>query len=538
MKISRPMRFSRAAFHVAALLGALGAFFFLSTLWGCHGSSVESITARELRDHVEFLASDELAGRMTGESGVREAERYIAEAFAGFGLKPLPGDDDHFIDFEVYEHGYDPEETALEIRVGDDRIDARPGVDFKPFFFTALGVREADVVFAGYGITAPEHGWDDYAGLDVRGKIVLVLRHEPPSFGGGSGGSRYTRHSYFVTKGKNARAHGAVGMILFTDPRFSEPRGEGRADDLRLFSEMRLSPEPRRREPSSSDVGSLLAVHVSQDLAGRIAGPAGWSLEELQQAADSETAPAEIDLGGIRARLAVQRRSEPVEVGARNVVGFLEGRDPVLKDEWIVVGGHHDHVGGYAGEGDTIFNGADDNASGASGVMELAEAFASLRSRPRRSLVFMTFGAEEVGLLGSRALVEQEKIPIERLVFMLNFDMIGRNPDDPVEVFSGGHAGFDRIVEEANASLGLELDLSGVPSDAYSDYYPFYKRGIPFAYFFTGLHEDYHQVDDHADRLAYGRMERIVRLAYRTLAVIADREDGGAEDREEAGGEQ
>ena len=394
------------------------------------------------------------------------------------------------------------------------------------------------MVFAGYGITAPEHGWDDYAGLDVRGKIVLVLRHEPPSFGGGSGGSRYTRHSYFVTKGKNARAHGAVGMILFTDPRFSEPRGEGRADDLRLFSEMRLSPEPRRREPSSSDVGSLLAVHVSQDLAGRIAGPAGWSLEELQQAADSETAPAEIDLGGIRARLAVQRRSEPVEVGARNVVGFLEGRDPVLKDEWIVVGGHHDHVGGYAGEGDTIFNGADDNASGASGVMELAEAFASLRSRPRRSLVFMTFGAEEVGLLGSRALVEQEKIPIERLVFMLNFDMIGRNPDDPVEVFSGGHAGFDRIVEEANASLGLELDLSGVPSDAYSDYYPFYKRGIPFAYFFTGLHEDYHQVDDHADRLAYGRMERIVRLAYRTLAVIADREDGGAEDREEAGGEQ
>jgi Zn-dependent M28 family amino/carboxypeptidase len=227
-------------------------------------------------------------------------------------------------------------------------------------------------------------------------------------------------------------------------------------------------------------------------------------------------------LQSMRARLAVSRRSEPVKIQARNVAGFLEGSDPALKDEWILVGGHHDHIGSYTGPGDTIFNGADDNASGTSGVLELAEAFASLERRPRRSLVFVTFSAEEVGLLGSRAVVEQQKLPLERFVFMLNFDMIGRNPGRAVEVFSSAGSRFSEEVKRANQSFDLLIEISGVPSDAYSDYFPFYRKGIPFAYFFTGLHEDYHQTDDHADRLDYRRIQRIVRLAYTALFALAD----------------
>ena len=388
-------------------------------------------------------------------------------------------------------------------------------------------------MFAGYGITAPEHDYDDYAGLDVEGKIVLILRHEPATFrserGEGSAGRSgsdegpeglsYSRHAYFVTKAKNAQSRGAVGLILFTDPRFSQ-RGGG-ADDLRLFSEMSLEPEAGRRRRAAGYEG-FLAVHVSQGLARRIFEPAGWTLEAVQEAMDEKVSPAQVDLGRLTADLAVSGREEPATLRGRNVLGYLEGADPELRDQWIVVGAHHDHIGSFTGAGDTVFNGADDNASGIAGVLELAEAFGALEKRPKRSMVFVTFGAEEVGLLGSRALVEQKGLPLEKLVFMMNFDMIGRNPDVPVKVYSSGGEGFAAALEEGVARLELAIERSGVPSDAYSDYYPFHQEGIPFAYFFTGLHEDYHQVGDHADRLDYPRMERIVRLAYEVLFALAD----------------
>jgi hypothetical protein len=511
--------------HLLLLLLLIG-LLLLPLIVACESRGVRSITSNELRNHVEYLASDELAGRMTGEPGTRMAEEYIAEQFEEFELSPLPGEDDFFLDFDLFEYGYDPEETFLEADVMGDVHRARPGIDFKPFFFTDTGQAEAAVIFAGYGITASEHSYDDYEGLDVSGKIVFLLRHEPGKKDPESPfyGSQYTRHAYFVTKARNAVRHGAVGMILVTDPNFSGAKEPAGVDDFRLFGEIRLEASAPSRRGGTQTVESFLALHISQELAEILVAPLGWTLRSLQDAVDGGGKPVDLNVHSLSAKMGIQKRSRARQFKARNVAGFLEGRDPGLKDEWIVIGGHHDHVGSYEGEGDTIFNGADDNASGTSGVLELAEAFARRETRPRRSLVFVTFGAEEVGLLGSRTFVEKRQAPIERVVFMLNFDMIGRNPDRNVLVYSSTGGELREMVEEVGQDLEVGVGYLGYSHEANSDFAPFNNVGIPFLFFFTGLHDDYHQTSDHASTLNYPHMEGIVRLAYTVLDRLADEE--------------
>ncbi len=469
----------------------------------------------DLRAHVEFLASDRLAGREAGEDGIVLAEDYIAAAFKRYGLKPLPGEDDFFVDFTLYRGGYDREKTTI---VTGERS-AAAGEDFRPFAFSDAGEIEANVVFAGYGITAPEHDWNDYQGLDVEGKLVLLLRHEPEerdpdsSFNGAS----HTDHARFDAKARNARAQGARGMILVTDP--LHHNGE---EDFRVESPLRLQPPTGNGSAASSP---FLAVHVSRRLAQALL-PDGESLADLQGAVDGGKRPARLGLKPKRATIRVTPLSRVEEVPARNVAGFLPGGDPRLADEWIVVGGHHDHIGAYAGRGDTIYNGADDNASGTAGVLELARAFAARAAagqRPPRSLVFATFTAEEKGLLGSRAMVSQNQIPIDKTVFMVNFDMIGRNPDKEVRLMGDGYArGLSKLVEEANDGVGLDVSFSGRRYSGASDHDTFYRAGVPFLFFFTGMHEDYHRQSDHAELVAYDQMEEIVELGERVVSRLAE----------------
>jgi hypothetical protein len=481
---------------------------------------VGSIRSKELRAHVEFLSSDEMQGREAGQDGARRAEDYIGAAFARFGLEPLPGRDRFHIDLTLYADDYDRSATALRLGGATDGYTAKAGIDFRPFDFSGEGSVEAEVVFVGYGITAPEHGYDDYAGLDVEGKIVLVLRHEPGEADPASSfdGTSNTIHAEFAVKADRAKEHGARGMLLVTDP-LNHPGG----DDLRVGGRLRLDPESRSDSDAAEVDKGILAVHVARDTARRMVEPAGLTLEMMQAGIDSGRPPAEFDLGGLQSRLEVTRSIEPVEVAARNVAGFIEGTDPELKDEWIVVGAHHDHVGGYRGEGDTIYNGADDNASGTAGVLALARAFAAGEPRPRRSILFVTFAAEEKGLLGSRALLEQNLIPIDRVGFMLNLDMIGRNPKRPVRVYGDGFVkGLRAIVEAANRRTDVPLTFAGSEYVGNSDHHPFYGRDIPFMFLFTGIHDDYHQVGDHADKLDYKRMERIVRLTCEVLEVLVE----------------
>jgi len=404
---------------------------------------------------------------------------------------------------------------------GDATHEGRIGADFRPFPFSDQGALAAPVVFAGYGITAPEHGYDDYEGIDAAGKIVLVFRHVPREKDSINPFDVGRKHSLFATKGANARGHGAVGMMLVTDPLNHAP-----GDDLRVGVALHLEPPSDRpaREfaPGGSGGPGLLAVHIGRDLAEKLVAPSGRSLEDLQRAIDGGRPAAQLPLERVSAHIAVRTSGNTEPVAARNVVAFLEGSDPVLKHQWIVVGAHHDHIGGFPGQGDTVFNGADDNASGVSGVLELARAFAGLEHRPRRSILFVTFSGEEKGLLGSKALARWDQIPMDRVVFMLNLDMIGRNSGRQVQVFGDGYgSGMRAIVEAANRDTGLPLGFAGEGYAANSDHDAFRRAGIPFVFFFTGLHEDYHQVGDHPDRLDYGRMRSIVGVSYRLVERLA-----------------
>jgi hypothetical protein len=499
---------------VPTCLVAVIAALSLTTPNGASGPrDGDAISEQALRSHVEILSSDAFGGRGTSEWGGWLTQWHVARHFESLGLEPLPGRDGWFVDVTLWRRGVDAEGTTLE--VGGRTF--RAGEDFRPFPFSGEGTVEAEVVFAGYGIRSEEHEWDDYADLDVEGKVVFVLRHEPHETDPNSSfdGTESTRHAQFTVKAEVAKERGALGMILVTDPLHHEG-----SDDLRLGGRFQLDP-PEDAEPGEED--RFLAVQVGRRAAEALVGRPSEGLADLQRAIDAGRQPAELGVEPVRARLTVALEGRARPVRDRNVAALLRGRDPRVADEWIVIGGHHDHLGRFEGDGDTVFNGADDNASGTAGVLELARSFAQAPRRPRRSIAFVTFAAEEQGLLGSRALVEQELIPVDQVVYMLNLDMIGRNADEPVSLYGDGFvAGLGEIVEQANAGVGLQLDLGGERYMGRSDHDPFYRRDVPFSFFFTGTHEDYHQLGDHPEKIDFGRARDIVQVARGMVERVAE----------------
>lgn len=540
-----------------------------------------AVTSTELREHVFTLASDRVMGRMVGTEGIRLAEEYIADRFRKLGISPLPGEDDYFLDFTLYEYGYDSEKTSVVFYVqqstkkdtgegnpyalstdtgsvfsggstrGRDtsasesdtpssasaesirKVEGVLGKSYKPFPFTGLGSLQSDVVFAGYGITAPEHGWDDYRDIDVRNNIVLVFRHEPNENDPDSpfAGEEFSRYAYFQTKAENAVKHGAKGMVLVTDP--THPQGY---DDFRILQTFSLDPGRPESTLFRSDVveDDFLAVHVSRQIVETVIDRYGYTLQELHSELDDGLSPSEISLPGLTASIEVSVKHTPEPVQARNVGGYVpayrerkagvsygvsadvtkQAGDLHLGEQqrasWIIVSAHHDHIGSYEGAGDTIYNGADDDASGVGGVLELAEYFTYKRLLPC-NLLFLSFSAEEQGLFGSKAALEQQQIPTEHIKAVINLDMIGRNPDQPVQITGKSRSmDFEAVVKEVVTPKRLSFEYQDRNIRPIGDFYPFYSRGVPFLFFFTGFHADYHQQTDHADKLDYRRMDTLV----------------------------
>ena len=472
--------------------------------------SAWAVDATELRSHVEYLAADELAGRATGEPGCELAAAYVAERLASWGLQPLPGQDDYRVEFTLERRTFDPERSRATLHAGGTRTYAQLGREFQPFWFSGVGSVDAEVVFAGYGIFAPELGHDDYADLDVRNTLVLVLRYEPGRDDPASpfDGAAHSQHAYFETKARVAREHGARGMLLVTGPLHGHDDA-----DLGAPSSMTLA-------PSRSDDG-FLSVHISQEWAAQFIAPLDLEWSDVHERVEAGMPASELHLDA-RVELAVVPRDDNAAIRSANVAAFLPGSDAELRDEWIVVGAHHDHIGTATSGRDRVFNGADDNASGTAVLLALAQEWAHRADAPRRSIVFVTFSGEERGLLGSRAFLEQEVVPSDKIRFMMNFDMVGRNPDRPVGVFGDGVAtGVRALVEAANADIALDLAFHGRNIPRNSDHSNFYRRDIPILGFFTGMHDDYHSVRDHADKLDYGRMVEITRLGSGVLERLA-----------------
>jgi Zn-dependent M28 family amino/carboxypeptidase len=466
-------------------------------------------TGRYLTD-ITYLASDALKGRGNGTPELDQAAEYIAALFKQAGLVPMGDNGTYFQNFEVTTGAELGPKNELEIAGKSLKIDE----DFVPIVFSDTAEFEGPLIFAGYGITAPEYMYDDYSGIDATGKIVVVFQHEPQELDAKSvfAGTDFTRHASYINKAINARMHGAKGIVFITDPSHDY-------EDV----------GPATRREQSSDMG-IPAVHAKRAAIEAAFKTGGQDLKTLHDQIDKDLKPRSFELPNITARIAtdVVRSRKTV----RNVLAAYPGTDPALKDQWIVVGAHYDHLG--LGDASSLapsqigqpHHGADDNASGTAGVMELARLASSNRPRWGRSVLFMAFAGEEIGLLGSSYFANHPTVRLENIDAMLNMDMIGRLKDDN-RIFIGGIGTSPSLkadLEEANKAAGLSLEFSDSGYGA-SDHTSFNAKKIPVLFFFSGLHTDYHKPSDTADKINAAGAAKVLTLVYLTVDKLAGETD-------------
>jgi hypothetical protein len=466
--------------------------------------------AERLKVDVSYLADDAREGREPGTQGIEAAARYIATTFQDAGLKPAAGGDGFFQPFSISGRPTLDGNPALAIQgPGAEGLEGRLNTDFRPLAIgTSAALDNVPVVFAGYGITAKEPGrldYDDYARIDVKGKVVLVLRREPHPADPGNPfhGPENTKYATFQHKATNAFQHGAAGVLLVNDV---EGSGAG-ADALLGFN-------AAGSEPNSN----IPFVMLTREFGDKLLAAAGEpGLAQLETELNADLKPRTHQLKGVlvREQFVVKENGIPT----RNVVGVLEGVGPHA-GETVVIGGHYDHLGhGGLMSGSLAFlsrqihNGADDNASGTAMVLELARRLGARRDALPRRVVFIAFSGEEKGLLGSRYYVEHPLFPLESTVMMVNCDMVGRLNDknDLTMIGTGTTPGIDVLVAALGKSAGLNVKTIAAMTDGFggSDHESFYNKNVPVLFAFTGIHGDYHRPSDDSDRINYAGMGRI-----------------------------
>ena len=458
----------------------------LLAVWAAFGATA-SISPETYLDDVRYLASPEMKGRGTGTPELEKAASYIAARFHEFGLRPIDGHS-YLQAFQVTTNARLGRSNHFQFSVEGHHTTLVAQENFIPFNFSAAGKLAGPVVFAGYGITAPEYGYDDYAGLDVKDRIVVVLRYEPESFAAKSGNQGLTQHSHLITKAINARNHGAKAVILVNGK-----LPEGEEDTLLRFGGV-SGPE---------DVGTLL-LQVKNSTAESWFKDAGKSLADVQQEINHLGKPASF---AFPETLQVSGKIDIEQTHARvnNVLAYLPGKT----DQYIIIGAHYDHLG----RGDSnslapsqigqIHPGADDNASGTAGVLELARMFAPLKGKLDRGILFASFSGEELGLLGSAEWVKEPTLPLDKCIAMLNMDMIGRIKDNKVYIGGVGTGStFKADLEQAEkaSQSGFKFEYSAGGYSA-SDHTSFVAKKVPVLFFFSGLHADYHKPSDTWDKI-------------------------------------
>jgi hypothetical protein len=463
----------------------------------------------DLKQTVEYLASDALEGRYVGSPGIEKAGDRIAEDFSRLGLKPVPGLQGYFQPFTMLAGATVDPGTILA--VGERKLELDK--DFRPSAVTGEGSFDAPVVFAGYGITDKQRNYDDYAGLDVKGKVVLVLRYEPEDE---KGKSRFTKNdswsedATFASKLKTAGEHGVAALVFVNPPAREEE------DELMPFSRMMLG---SRVQVPVLQIKQAVAASMFKD-------GSGGDLKSVEQAIDKDLKPQSAVLKGVtvQGRVALKKNEKQV----RNVVAMLPGKGDHA-DEYVVIGAHYDHLG-RGGPGSLaplsheIHHGADDNASGTTAMLGIADDLSHLGPQPR-TLIFIAFTGEEEGLIGSHYFVDHCPVPLDKVAYMLNLDMVGRVHGGELEIGGNGTADdLDKLIKDADEGLPLKLGTSAVGGKGGigpSDHMSFALKKIPVLFFYSGLHRDYHRPTDTADKVNYWGMEKVVVLGDRTVEALA-----------------
>lgn len=498
----------------------------------------DTIAASELRRDVFQLASDEMGGRLVGTAGNRQAAEFIAQRFEALGLMPIGDEGQYFHNFELVVANLGGG-NSFEAHVDSSEVRAELGDDFYPERFSGSGRAKGSLVFVGFGIAAPSLDHDDYGTLDLTDRVVVVLDHEPGETEDDSvfDGPFSSEHARGVRKAREAQRRGASAVLFVSDLHNHAFPGSVRGKMDEVWPPRLPRVPPYQLGAWVSDI-RIPVMRVSVDLATRLFGSGGLSLVELAEMAETDGGMSPVERTDVIVELTatVERKMVP----EKNVVGLIEGADPELRDEWVILCAHYDHEG-TTNRG--IFRGADDDASGVAGLLEIAEAYSRASDRgkrPRRSVLFAAWNAEELGLLGAWAYTARPLRDLEDTVAVINLDMIGRHEEIPENAgsrFRGlkpqtadsnrnavnllGYSystDLQQAVVAANLEAALELRFRYDDNRSNllrrSDHWPFLFSGVPAVFVHTGLHPDYHTERDDADKLDYEKMTRIVGLAH------------------------
>jgi len=466
------------------------------------------IMSFEILAHIKYLASDNLNGRLPGTPGSKLAIDYISKHWEAQGVEPA-GTKGYKQPFSFINNVSLGKRNILRIR--NSRKQYIVQKDFIPLGSSGNGSINEDVVFIGYGLDINDSlSWRDYENVDVQGKWVLLLLDGPD---GDSPHSPYGRHKTLYNKTIVARDHGAGGVLF--------------VNRLQTIDENNLRTLQYRQ---SSSTAGLPVIQITHSLANEMLINHGQSIAELRSKLDEQLTPLSFPVDcKVSANVNLKFGKET----ATNLIGFIEGNDPVLKDEYIVVGAHFDHLGlGGRRSGslnpDTliIHNGADDNASGTAGILELSYKFMSNKHLLKRSVLVVCFDAEEKGLLGSKYYVKNPARNISNTAMMVNMDMIGRLNDNPVVLGGVGSSGnFVNIIADVSNSHTLEIETNmGGMDFGRSDHASFYRENIPVLFFFTGAHEDYHKPTDDWDKIDYKGEKKILDFIYDLIIDVSQLE--------------
>jgi hypothetical protein len=515
------------------------------------------ITTTALKDYLTFISSDEMEGRDTPSRGLDITARFLAVQLARAGAEPAGDNGTYFQRIALTTRKVDPDKTTATFTRGS-------GADAKPRSFTyghdflaaaVSGVAEGNLIYVGHGYVIKEKNLDAYKGLDVAGKILVAHSGYPPGVSRndvrGPSGERWENAVTYAAK------HGGKGVIYI--PSFDAlSRWESSRADASEEGTTRMDNNASR--PRDPEVPSITA---SPEMLAAMFEDDKISARDIFRRAQSNEPADGFDLmASKRVRFSVETTA--TQVPTQNVVAIVRGSDPKLKDEYVALGAHYDHVGvagrGRSAEagatnGDVIYNGADDDGSGTTALLVMAETAARLKPRPKRSLLFVWHAGEEHGLWGSAYYTQHPTVPLDRIVAQLNVDMIGRsraaddnNPENklltgPNEVYVIGSKMMSSSLAELSERVNngyLKVSFNyhyDDPNDASrlffrSDHYNYAKKGIPIIFYFSGLHADYHQPSDSIEKIDFTKMERVTRTIYATALALGDSPSRPKVDRE------
>jgi len=492
---------------------------------------LSSIKKEDLKAHMEFFASDLLQGRETGTDANDIVALYLKSNIMRLGLKP-PGSD-YFQHMPMVYYKNSMDKSFLKIS------DASEGEIYSTDSIMLLAVgqktmeAEGKIVFAGYGYKDENSGYNDYEGVDLKDKIVLFMTRTPEMVRNGDEASSL---SFQSEQGKigNLFSSGAKALLIVFDPAHSiqDPYQS-------VLNELIQGGQVSVKDGPSNSLPFILAV-VKPNTANNLLRPAGRTLEQLQEEIIGSGNPVSFEIPDISVSL--KAAVENHEFDGKNVIGMIEGSDPVLKNEYIVYTAHFDHVGKNR-EGE-VFNGADDNASGSIGLLETAKAFMSLKKRPLRSIVFIWVNGEEKGLLGSNYYVNNPVLPLEKTILDINLDMIGRsktpadtgsffgmelnvtNPGEVMMYTRHESSELMKIISGSAEKTGMKVIDMGEDIEAGgSDHESFWAKDVTAVMFHTGLHADLHQETDDENRIDYDKMEQVTKLVFQVGYQVANQRE-------------